>query len=165
MSVSEKKLYNNIGELKPKIDSLTRPLVFTNGCFDLIHRGHIDYLEQAALLGATLIVGVNSDRSIRNLGKGDDRPYNQQEDRMAVVAGLNSVDIVIGFDDETPITLIETINPDFLIKGGDWDVANIVGAEWVKQHGGEVRNIAFRFNRSTTALADRIKAFHNILSR
>jgi rfaE bifunctional protein nucleotidyltransferase chain/domain len=157
----EKKIHPTIDSLVPLLDDLPRPIVFTNGCFDLLHPGHVDYLEQAATLGTTLIVGVNSDRSIRNLGKGDDRPYNNQQDRMAVVAGLGSVDVVVGFDDATPLTLIERISPDFLVKGGDWSVEHIVGADWVRDHGGEVRSVPVRFQRSTTALADRIKAFHN----
>ena len=164
MIPSEKKLFADLESFQDHIENLARPVVFTNGCFDLLHRGHVDYLEQAAQMGKTLVVGVNSDRSIRNLGKGDDRPYNLQEDRMAVIAGLASVDFVVGFDDETPISLIEAITPDLLIKGGDWEVEHIVGAEWVKQHGGRVESIPFRFDRSTTALADRIKAFHNMFS-
>ena len=125
---------------------------------------HEDYLEQAATLGKTLVVGVNSDRSIRNLGKGDDRPYNNQLDRMLVVAGLSAVDVVVGFDDETPIELIRAITPDCLVKGGDWPVDQIVGADWVREHGGTVRSLPIRYQRSTTALADRIKAFHNLFA-
>lgn len=164
MKSSESKLFPDLESLLPELSQFERPMVFTNGCFDLLHRGHVDYLEQASGFGATLIVGVNSDRSIRNLGKGDDRPYNPQEDRMAVVAGLGCVDAVVGFDDETPRALIEAISPEHLVKGGDWSVNNIVGADWVTAHGGEVHSIEFRFDRSTTALADRIKAFHNLFS-
>ncbi len=157
----ETKIHPSVETLEPLLGQLPRPIVFTNGCFDLLHPGHVDYLEHAAVLGETLVVGVNSDRSIRNLGKGDDRPYNNQQDRMAVVAGLGAVDIVVGFDDETPLALIQRISPDFLVKGGDWSVEHIVGADWVREHGGEVRSVPVRFQRSTTALADRIKAFHN----
>jgi rfaE bifunctional protein nucleotidyltransferase chain/domain len=160
----ESKIYESLSTLEPAIGKLARPVVFTNGCFDLLHPGHVDYLEQAAALGETLIVAVNSDRSIRNLGKGDDRPYNNQQDRMLVVAGLGAVDVVVGFDDETPIALIRAISPDLLVKGGDWSVDHIVGADWVREHGGEVRAIPIRYQRSTTALADRIKAFHGIFS-
>ncbi len=158
----ESKIHESLDALAPRIDSLPRPLVFTNGCFDLLHPGHVDYLEQAATFGETLVIGVNSDRSIRNLGKGDDRPYNNQLDRMLVVAGLAAVDIVVGFDDETPIELIRAIRPDFLVKGGDWPEAQIVGADWVREHGGSVKSVPIRYQRSTTALANRIKAFHNL---
>ncbi|MCZ7597233.1 MAG: adenylyltransferase/cytidyltransferase family protein [Gammaproteobacteria bacterium] len=133
----ESKIYETLAELEPVIAELARPLVFTNGCFDLVHPGHVDYLEQAATLGKTVVVGVNSDRSIRNLGKGDDRPYNNQQDRMLVVAGLEAVDVVVGFDDATPIALIEAVRPDVLVKGGDWPEDRIVGAQWVREHGGE----------------------------
>ncbi len=160
----ESKTFANLEALLPVLEQLNRPIVFTNGCFDLLHLGHVDYLEQAAKLGNTFIVGVNSDRSIRNLGKGDDRPYNNQRDRMAVVAGLQAVDIVVGFDDETPIKLIEEIKPEHLVKGGDWAVEQIVGAEQVRSNGGEVHSLPFRHQRSTTALANRIKAFHNLFS-
>ena len=158
----ESKIYESLETLRPKIPDLPRPVVFTNGCFDLLHLGHVDYLEQAATLGSTLVVGVNSDRSIRNLGKGDDRPYNNQQDRMLVVAGLAAVDVVVAFDDETPIELIRAVEPDHLVKGGDWPVDQIVGADWVRDHGGQVHSLPFRYQRSTTALADRIKAFHNL---
>lgn len=164
MLTYESKIFDTLRDLEPRIGDLQRPIVFTNGCFDLLHPGHVDYLEQAAALGRTLVVGVNSDRSIRNLGKGDDRPYNNQQDRMLVVAGLGSVDIVVGFDDETPIDLIQAINPDHLVKGGDWSVDRIVGADWVREHGGQIHSLPFRYQRSTTALADRIKAFHNLFT-
>ncbi len=162
MAHYETKIHASLAELAPKIDQLPRPVVFTNGCFDLLHPGHVDYLEQASTFGETLVVGVNSDRSIRNLGKGDDRPYNHQQDRMLVVAGLGAVDIVVGFDDATPIELIRAIRPERLVKGGDWPVDEIVGADFVREHGGEVCSVPIRYQRSTTALADRIKAFHNL---
>lgn len=160
----EKKIYDSLQVLEPRLPELERPVVFTNGCFDLLHVGHVDYLEQAATLGNTLVVGVNSDRSIRNLGKGDDRPYNNQQDRMLVVAGLEAVNVVVAFDDDTPIELIRAIRPDHLVKGGDWPVDEIVGADWVRAHGGQVRSLPVRYERSTSAIADRIKAFHNLFS-
>ncbi|GJL82392.1 MAG: cytidyltransferase [marine bacterium B5-7] len=160
----ELKTYENLSAFESHIAELERPVVFTNGCFDLLHLGHVDYLAQAASFGKTLIVGVNSDRSIRNLGKGDDRPYNNQQDRMLVVASLESVGAVIGFDDETPIELIRALRPDHLVKGGDWSVDLIVGADVVREYGGEVHSIPIRYQRSTTALADRIKAFHNVFT-
>jgi D-glycero-beta-D-manno-heptose 1-phosphate adenylyltransferase len=158
----EKKIFESIEAFAPEIAKLKRPLVFTNGCFDLLHLGHVDYLECAAALGETLVVGVNSDRSIRNLGKGDDRPYNNQHDRIAVVAGLSAVDIVVGFDDDTPLELIERLCPEHLVKGEDWAHEDIVGGDLVEQKGGTVHAIPFRYQRSTTALADRIKRFHNL---
>jgi len=160
----ENKIFTEVNDLLPRLAQIKRPMVFTNGCFDLLHLGHVDYLEQAAALGETLVVGVNSDRSIRNLGKGDDRPYNPQHDRMAVVAGLGSVDFVVGFDDDTPLSLIQALKPDHLVKGEDWAVENIVGVDVVEAYGGSVHAVPFRFQRSTTALADRIKAFHNLFS-
>jgi rfaE bifunctional protein nucleotidyltransferase chain/domain len=164
MLTYEKKIFDSLQVLEPRLPELERPVVFTNGCFDLLHVGHVDYLEQAATLGNTLVVGVNSDRSIRNLGKGDDRPYNNQQDRMLVVAGLEAVNVVVAFDDDTPIELIRAIRPDHLVKGGDWPVDEIVGADWVRAHGGQVRSLPVRYERSTSAIADRIKAFHNLFS-
>ena len=99
---------------------MPRPLVFTNGCFDVLHRGHVTYLAQARELGAALVLGVNSDASVKRLGKGNDRPINQQDDRMAVLAALGAVDLVVLFDEDTPLDLILTCKPDILVKGGDW---------------------------------------------
>ena len=145
-------------QLKSKLDLLNKPLVFTNGCFDILHRGHISYLESARNLGASLVVGVNSDKSVKQQNKGNDRPINPQTDRQALLAALACVDAVIVFDDDTPLRLIETIAPDILVKGGDWEIANIVGAEHVKAMGGSVHSIEFEYDRSTTKLLDRIRA-------
>lgn len=134
-----------------------RPLVFTNGCFDIIHRGHVDFLYRAAAQGDTLIVGVNSDDSVRRQNKSPQRPINELEDRLAVLSALEMVDYVIDFDEDTPLMLIERLMPDVLVKGGDWPVEQIVGNEIVWSHGGRVMSIAFNFDRSTTALIDRIK--------
>lgn len=101
--------------------------MFTNGCFDILHRGHTTYLEQARNLGAALIVAVNTDASVKRLEKGSDRPINCLEDRLAVLASLACVDAVIGFDEDTPLNLIEQIMPDHLVKGGDWEIKDIVG--------------------------------------
>ena len=144
-------------QIKSFIEGLPKPLVFTNGCFDILHRGHATYLEQARNLGEALIVAVNSDQSVRNQGKGDDRPINQLEDRMSVLASLACVDAVVSFEEETPLNLIETITPNHLVKGGDWAVADIVGGDIVSQHGGEVHSIAFEHDRSTTALIKKIR--------
>ena len=134
-----------------------RPLVFTNGCFDILHRGHVSYLETAASLGKGLIVGVNSDESVRRLGKDPDRPFNNVEDRMAVLAALQSVDAVVAFDEDTPLELILVVRPDVLVKGGDWAVPDIVGGTEVQSWGGSVHSIEFEFQRSTTALIDKIR--------
>ena len=134
-----------------------RPLVFTNGVFDLLHRGHVTYLAQARALGSSLLVAVNSDASVRRLGKGEDRPVNRCEDRMAVLAALECVDHVTFFEEDTPIGLILATRPDVLVKGGDWPVERIVGAPEVRGWGGSVHSIPFRFERSTTATLARIR--------
>ncbi len=136
---------------------LPRPLVFTNGCFDILHRGHVTYLAQARALGAALIVGVNSDDSVRRQNKGADRPINSLEDRMAVLAALDSVDGVVGFDDDTPLALIRLIHPDILVKGGDWPVDAMVGSRDVLGWGGQVHSIPFLHTTSTTATLTRIR--------
>ncbi|MHB8249429.1 MAG: D-glycero-beta-D-manno-heptose 1-phosphate adenylyltransferase [Acidithiobacillus sp.] len=134
-----------------------RPLVFTNGVFDILHRGHVGYLEEARAEGVCLVVGVNSDASVRRLGKGADRPINPQAERMAVLAGLAAVDFVTVFDQDTPLRLIESLTPDVLVKGGDWPVAHMVGADLVQARGGRALSIPFRHECSTTALLQRIR--------
>ncbi|MDD2685685.1 MAG: D-glycero-beta-D-manno-heptose 1-phosphate adenylyltransferase [Gallionella sp.] len=144
--------------LAARVAELPRPLVFTNGCFDVLHRGHVTYLAQARALGASLIVGVNSDASVKRQGKGDDRPINQQDDRLAVLAALESVSLVILFEEDTPLNLILACHPDVLVKGGDWQPENIVGANEVKARGGSVHSIPFLHERSTTALLKKIRS-------
>ena len=144
--------------LTAQLAKLPRPLVFTNGCFDVLHRGHVTYLAQARALGAALIVGVNSDASVRRQGKGDDRPINAEHDRMAVLAALESVSLVIKFDEDTPLNLILACQPDVLVKGGDWKAENIVGSPEVLSRGGEVHSIPFLHERSTTALLKKIRS-------
>ena len=139
------------------LTSLPRPLVFTNGCFDILHRGHVSYLEEAAQLGNSLLVAVNTDASVRRLNKGNDRPVNPLADRMALLAALQSVDLVIPFDAETPLELIRLLKPDILVKGGDWPVEDIVGAAEVIQGGGKVLSIPFRYQRSTSDLIKKIR--------
>jgi rfaE bifunctional protein nucleotidyltransferase chain/domain len=136
---------------------LPRPLVFTNGVFDLLHRGHVTYLARARALGAALLVALNGDTSVRRLGKGADRPINALEDRMAVVAALESVDAVTWFDDDTPAALIEACRPDVLVKGGDWAIERIVGARETLARGGAVHSIPFEHERSTTRMLERIR--------
>lgn len=140
-----------------RIAALPRPLVFTNGCFDVLHRGHVTYLAQARALGAALVVGVNSDASVKRLGKGDDRPLNAQEDRMAVLAALQAVDMVVVFDEDTPLDLILACRPDVLVKGGDWPPDKIVGAQEVRGWGGAAHSIPFLHQCSTTALLNKIR--------
>jgi len=137
--------------------SLKRPLVFTNGVFDLLHRGHVTYLARARALGAALLVALNTDASAKRLGKGADRPLNTLEDRLAVLAALGVVDAVTWFDDDTPEALIAAVKPDVLVKGGDWTVERIVGAKGVLARGGKVVSIPFEHQRSTTALLKKIR--------
>lgn len=144
-------------ELRRALASLERPIVFTNGCFDILHRGHVAYLARAAALGGSLVVGVNSDASVRKLNKSNDRPFNSLDDRMAILAALESVDLVVPFDEATPAALIEAVQPDHLVKGGDWAVDEIVGADSVRRRGGQVHSIPFEYDRSTTALIKRIR--------
>lgn len=145
-------------ELATRAAALPRPLVFTNGCFDVLHRGHVTYLAQARALGASLIIGVNSDASVKRQGKGEDRPINAEWDRMAVLAALESVSLVVPFDEDTPLNLILACRPDVLVKGGDWQPANIVGAREVQGWGGTVHSIPFLHERSTTALLKKIRS-------
>ncbi len=148
----------NADELAARVAALPRPLVFTNGCFDVLHRGHVTYLAQARALGASLIVCVNSDASVKRLGKGGDRPINAEHDRMMVLAALESVSLVALFDEDTPLNLILACKPDVLVKGGDWQPADIVGAREVQGWGGSVHSIPFRHERSTTALLKKIRS-------
>ncbi len=141
----------------PNLAELPRPLVMTNGCFDILHRGHVTYLAQARELGAALLVAVNSDDSVRRQNKGPDRPVNPLEDRMAMLAALKSVDLVVSFDEDTPLSLVKAIRPDVLVKGGDWPVQAIVGAQDVLAAGGRVFSIPFVYQRSTTALLRKIR--------
>ena len=146
------------GGLAVRLAGLPRPLVFTNGCFDILHRGHVTYLAQARALGASLLVGVNTDASAKRLGKGDDRPVNSLEDRMALLAALESISLVTWFDEDTPLELIRAVQPEVLVKGGDWPPERIVGAELVLARGGQVHSIPFRHERSTTALLAKIRS-------
>jgi D-glycero-beta-D-manno-heptose 1-phosphate adenylyltransferase len=146
-----------VANLAARVQQLPRPLVFTNGVFDLLHRGHVTYLAQARALGASLIVALNSDASTRRLGKGDDRPINRLEDRAAVMAALEAVSLVTWFEEDTPLTLIRALRPDVLIKGGDWSAQAIVGADDVIGWGGQVHSIPFLHQKSTTAVLDAIR--------
>ena len=143
--------------LAERIAALPRPLVFTNGCFDILHRGHVTYLAQARAMGASLIVAANSDVSVRRLGKGGERPVNALDDRMAVLAALECVSLVTWFDEDTPLQRILDCRPDILVKGGDWPIDKIVGAAEVVGWGGQVHSIPFIHQRSTTALLEKIR--------
>ena len=140
-----------------RLRALARPLVFTNGVFDILHRGHVTYLAQARALGACLVVALNSDASVRRLNKGDDRPVNALEDRLAVLAALESVSLVTWFEEDTPLARILECRPEHLVKGGDWLPAKIVGARETESWGGRVHSIAFEHDRSTTGLLAKIR--------
>ena len=144
-------------ELAVRIAQLPRPLVFTNGVFDILHRGHASYLAQARAFGKSLLVAVNSDASVRRLGTGPDRPINPRADRMALIAALEAVSLVTWFDDATPLALIRLARPDVLVKGGDWAPERIVGSAEVKSWGGTVHSIPFIHERSTSATLARIR--------
>lgn len=155
----ERKIYDPAGgaELEDWLAALPRPLVFTNGCFDILHRGHVRYLEQAAELGKSLLVGVNSDESARGLHKGPGRPFNPLADRMALLAALASVDAVASFSQSTPLELIRRAQPEHLVKGRDWPAEEIVGGHEVLARGGKVHSLEFEYKRSTTELVHRIR--------
>jgi rfaE bifunctional protein nucleotidyltransferase chain/domain len=146
------------GELAARLKTLERPLVFTNGVFDLLHRGHVTYLAQARSLGASLLVALNDDASARRLAKGPDRPINSLADRAAVVAALEAVTLVSWFERDTPHELILATRPDVLVKGGDWKPEAIVGATDVRSWGGSVHSIPLVAGRSTTSLVQKIRA-------
>jgi len=146
------------GDIAAQAALLPRPLVFTHGVFDILHRGHVPHLAQARALGASLIVALNSDASARRLGKGSDRPVNMLADRAAVIAALGCVDRVTWFEADTPLELILAVKPDVLVKGGDWKTEAIVGAREVQGWGGSVHSIAFAHQRSTTALLEKVRA-------
>ncbi|MGH8719861.1 MAG: D-glycero-beta-D-manno-heptose 1-phosphate adenylyltransferase [Burkholderiales bacterium] len=142
---------------KTRAGELFRPLVFTNGCFDLLHRGHVTYLAQARALGKSLVVGVNSDESLRRLNKGTNRPINSLAERMAVIAALESVSLVVPFAEETPLGLILLCRPDVLVKGADWTASEIVGAKEVASWGGSVQTIPLTYQTSTTRIIAKIR--------
>ena len=145
-------------QLAARVASLPRPLVFTNGVFDILHRGHASYLSQARSLGASLVVGVNSDASVKMLGKGDDRPINSEADRQALLAALESVDMTILFTEQTPVSLIEKIRPDIYVKGGDYEIDTLPETQVVKSWGGKAIAIPFLYERSTTSLLGKIRS-------
>lgn len=144
-------------ELAARVRDLARPIVFTNGVFDILHRGHVSYLAEARALGASLVVGLNSDASARGLGKGPQRPLNGEADRACVLAALESVSLVTLFDEPTPVALMRLVRPDCYVKGGDYDVEALEETRLVRSWGGRARAIAFVDGYSTSALVRRIR--------
>lgn len=144
--------------LARRLPAVARPLVFTNGVFDVLHRGHVAYLEEAAACGATLLIALNSDASARGLGKGPDRPLNREADRAFVIAGLAAVDLVTFFDEPTPVELLRAVRPDLYVKGGDYDIEQLEETKLVRSWGGDARAIRFVDGYSTTSLVQRILA-------
>ena len=152
----ERKLLGE-DDLRSRVALLPRPLIFTNGVFDILHRGHVTVLAQARALGAALVVGINTDASVRRLGKGSDRPVNNEDDRCVLIASLESVDLVVAFGDDTPYQLIEQIRPDVIVKGGDYDMDKLEESRLVRSWGGSAVAIPFVHARSTTATLQRIR--------
>ena len=144
-------------EIRKRLKEEGKKIVFTNGCFDIIHRGHVDYLNRAKALGDYLVVALNSDESVRRL-KGEGRPINKLEDRAFVVANLKAVDFVVSFDEDTPFEIISAIIPDVLVKGGDWSIENIVGRDIVEANGGKVYSLPYVENYSTTSIINKMKS-------
>lgn len=139
-------------------DQLPRPLVFTNGVFDILHRGHVSYLDVAASLGACLVVAINTDASVKTLNKGDNRPINTLEDRAAVLAALSSTDIITSFNESNPEEIIKKIRPNIIVKGGDYDMELLPETAIVRSWGGSAFAIPIAFDRSTTELVKKIRS-------
>ncbi|MFI4940831.1 MAG: D-glycero-beta-D-manno-heptose 1-phosphate adenylyltransferase [Burkholderiales bacterium] len=144
-------------ELAARVAQLPKPVVLTNGVFDILHRGHVTYLAQARALGASLVVAVNTDASVKRLGKGDERPLNTCEDRMAVLAGLESVSLVVAFDEDTALEVVQEARPGIYAKGGDYDMHAIPEGKAVLAYGGQAVAIDFRYDRSTTKLISKAR--------
>lgn len=145
-------------ELAARLEALPRQVVFTNGVFDILHRGHVSYLAQARALGASLVLGLNSDASARLLGKGPDRPLNCELDRACVLAALESISLVTLFDEATPVELLKLVRPQLYVKGGDYDIEALEETRCVRSWGGDARALPFIQGYSTTALVRRIRA-------
>ena len=145
-------------QLAERLSALPRPVVFTNGVFDILHRGHVSYLAQARALGASLVVGLNSDASARGLGKGPGRPLNTEVDRACVLAALESVSLVTLFDEPTPVALLQRVRPQLYVKGGDYDIEALEETRWVRRWGGDALALPFVEGYSTTALVKRIRS-------
>jgi len=148
--------FNKIEKICNSLREQNKKIVFTNGCFDILHRGHIEYLTKAKEFGDVLIVGLNSDTSVKRL-KGKDRPINSESDRARILDALKPVDYVVIFEEDTPLRLIQMVKPDVLVKGGDYKVEEIVGSEYVMSYGGKVEIIPFVEGKSTTKIIQKIK--------
>lgn len=153
----EKKVVS-LDEVAERAAELPHPVVFTNGVFDILHRGHVTYLAQARALGASLVVAVNSDSSVKMLGKGDDRPINAQADRAAVLAALESVDLVVIFEEKVPLKPLELARPDIYVKGGDYEIETLPETKLAATWGGKAVAVAFEHEKSTTRLLEKIRA-------
>lgn len=156
MSDFEKKICSR-AELKARVAALPQPVVLTNGVFDILHRGHVTYLAQARAQGASLVVAANTDASVKRLGKGDDRPINTCDDRMAVLAALESVSLVVPFDEDTALEVVQEARPQIYVKGGDYDMTAIPEGQAVAAYGGQAVAIAFEHDRSTTKLLAKVR--------
>jgi len=148
--------WNEITDLVKKLRNQDKTIVFTNGCFDIIHAGHVQYLQEAKALGDILVIGLNSDASVKRL-KGAERPVNDQNDRAIVLSAIKSVDYVVIFKEDTPYDIIKQIKPDILVKGGDWPEDEIVGHDIVKANGGIVKSLSFRPGNSSTSIIEKMK--------
>jgi len=144
-------------DLQARAAALPKPVVVTNGVFDILHRGHVTYLAQARALGASLVVAVNTDASVKRLGKGDDRPLNSCEDRMAVLAALESVSLVVPFSEDSALEVVQEIEPGIYVKGGDYDMTAIPEGKAVLAYGGQAVAIDFEHDRSTTKLLSKVR--------
>jgi rfaE bifunctional protein nucleotidyltransferase chain/domain len=161
ISSMENNIFTNTKDLQSLISSLKsqhKKIIFTNGVFDIIHKGHVQYLNQAKNLGDVLIVGLNSDSSVKQI-KGEGKPINNENDRAFVLSNLKAVDYVVVFDEDNPYNLIKTIIPDFLVKGGDWKPEEIIGSDIVQKSGGKVLSIEYTENYSTSKIIERIQKF------
>jgi len=156
MSDFEKKICTR-ADMQARVAALPQPVVLTNGVFDILHRGHVTYLAQARAEGASLVVAANTDASVKRLGKGDDRPINTCEDRMAVLAALESVSLVVPFDEDTALEVVQEARPQIYVKGGDYDMTAIPEGQAVAAYGGKAVAIAFEHDRSTTKLLAKVR--------
>jgi rfaE bifunctional protein nucleotidyltransferase chain/domain len=156
MSDFEKKICSR-ADLQARVAALPQPVVLTNGVFDILHRGHVTYLAQARAEGASLVVAANTDASVKRLGKGDDRPINTCEDRMAVLAALESVSLVVPFEEDTALEVVQEARPQIYVKGGDYDMTAIPEGQAVAAYGGKAVAIAFEHDRSTTKLLAKVR--------
>lgn len=157
MPIFENKLSER-AHIQQRLADLPKPIVMTNGVFDILHRGHVTYLAQARALGAALVVAVNTDASVKRLGKGDDRPLNTCADRMAVLAALESVSLVVEFDEDTALQAVVAVRPDIYVKGGDYDMTAIPEGQAVLAYGGQAVAIDFEHDRSTSKLLAKVRS-------